>query len=178
MKNHKVLVITIITAFSINLVFSQELKFKLYGLNPCTGHIEIVNFYSLKKDNNIYMPKDSTGVCILPEKGTYSLLFQEGKIYNFSEARLYLDTLKLPVITFCYEPITHPSFSGYCCCGSPCEGTQVDYYTNGGKRIEGFFKNGKPIGNLKFYYPDGKIKQLEKYSGKGKLRKKVNYETN
>lgn len=52
------------------------------------------------------------------------------------------------------------------CCDSNCNGYQIDYYDNGNIRLEGFFKNGRPKGEIKFYRPDGSIESIIFYKGK------------
>ncbi|MFZ2341027.1 MAG: hypothetical protein WAW07_15055 [Bacteroidales bacterium] len=177
MKNLKILVLSTVLAFSIKQALAQEIQFTLHGLNPCTGKIENVSFYSLKK-GAIYSPKDSTGTCAIPDTGMYTLtFFDEDKHYTFKEFKTYSDTLRFPAIQFCQELTTRVSFSGYCCCGTLCEGKQVDYYSNGNKRIEGFFNKGKPIGKLNFYYPTGQLKLVEEYNKRGKLLREIQYDT-
>lgn len=176
MKNLKILILSIGWVFSITQALAREIQFMLHGLNPCTGKVENVSFYSLKKEA-IYSPKDSTGTCILPDTGIYTLtFFDENKNYTFKEFKTYSDTLRLPTIQFCQELTTRVLFSGYCCCGILCEGKQVDYYSNGNKRIEGSFNKGKPIGKLNFYYSTGQLKLVEKYNKRGKLLKKIQYD--
>jgi hypothetical protein len=59
-------------------------------------------------------------------------------------------------------------------CYQLCNGHCVDYYTNGVKRLEGNFSEGKPVGKLIFYSPTGIIDYIEKYNKKGKLINKIN----
>lgn len=177
MKSLKILILLITVWFVSNKqALSQEIQFTLHGYNPCTGKIENVSFYALKQQT-VYNPKDSSGMCLLPDTGTYSLtFFDEEKHYTFKEFKTYSDTLRLPIIQFCIEPTTRVAFSGYCCCGSPCEGKQVDYYSNGNKRLEGSFIKGRPIGKLNFYYSTGQVKLVEVYNKQGKLLKKIHYD--
>ena len=73
-------------------------------------------------------------------------------------------------------PTSHPDLIGYCCCQVKCEGEQVEYDSNGNKRIEGCFKEGIQQGELKIYYLGGELKQVDKYNKKGRLKKRVLYD--
>ncbi|MEZ4794321.1 MAG: hypothetical protein R2773_02410 [Flavobacteriaceae bacterium] len=120
-------------------------------------------FYLTKNSINYY-PSNDYGVVILDEKGVYELsimYFNDPQRINVDSYGSVKDTIQLLKIQKCYEPTSHPNFFGYCCCGFDCEGENVDYYINGNKRIEGYFENGKPIGKLLMYYPDGSIKQID-----------------
>ena len=90
---------------------------------------------------------------------------------NIKNQSNYCDTIILPKIYKCQDSKYNSEFVGYCTCGIRCNGELIDYYINGEKRIEGTFKNGKPIGKLYYYNMDGSIKRIEKYNRKGKLRK-------
>jgi len=57
---------------------------------------------------------------------------------------------------------------GWLYCGKPCEDYKIDYYDNGQKMMEGKFKKGKPVDNLKFYNASGKLKYIEYYNKRGK----------
>ncbi len=176
MKKIYIFIITTVWLFSLSQVNAQEVKFKLYGFNPCTRNIEAFSLFSLKKEENYY-PKDSSGICVLPDTGRYILnFFDEQKEYFFNEFKTYIDTLKIPSIQFCHELSTRVAFSGYCCCDSLCQGDQVDFYSNGNKRIEGHFNKGKPIGILNFYYSTGQLQLVEKYDNTGNLLKRIQYD--
>lgn len=154
---------------------SQIVQFKLYGLNVCNGKFEKVKLFSLNKGNTIYYPNDTNGVCILPDTGHYVLHSDEIKEYYFNSFGYRSDTINLFSILECYS--MH-DFSGYCCCGEKCEGRGVDYYHNGQKRIEGRFRNGKPIGKVKYYTQDGVLKSIRFYNKKGSYRKEKVYKKN
>ena len=166
-------------------VFSQSIKFVLYGYNPCTESVEQLSSFGLLKDGVTYSVSDSTGILSLEEEGSYSLSYvienidttQLGRLYNLQMTRdTFSDTLYLESIYSCLEPTSHPNFIEYCCCGMKCEGEKSEYYSNGNKRIEGCFKDGIPVGELKLYYPNGHFKQIDFYSKKGKMFKRVLYD--
>jgi hypothetical protein len=160
---------------------SQTVQFELKIINPCDRTVKTFNSYRLKKDTVEFFPDYQTGICtLLP--GDYQLSYimedvniDKNKIYHFRESGYYCDTLIKNKINKCMELTSRPSFFGYCCCDTICNGYNVDYYKNGEKRIEGNFINGKPVGKLIFYNKNGRISYVEKYSKKGKLRKTINY---
>jgi hypothetical protein len=160
-----------------------QIKFRLYGYDPCSKEVRKIAFFGLRKDGVAFNTQDTTGVLLLKDTGTYVLSYaiekidsnQLGKKYHIKSAENYSDTLRFLSINLCLEPTSHPNFIGYCCCDKKCEGVQVDYYENGNKKIEGIFKEGVPIGKLKFYYPNGKLSMVKKYNKKGRLRKTYLY---
>jgi hypothetical protein len=163
-----------VTIFTIALLlilddssFGQNISFQLFRRNQCDGSVEKFGFYSLKKDATRFGPTDTTYSCYLKDTGTYKLDFYgEERVYHFNDSNgKYFDTLNFPKIEECYQMHV---FVGYCCCNEKCNGLQIDYYTNGNKRMEGLFNNGKAVGALKFYYPNGHLRRIEKYSRKGK----------
>lgn len=162
----------------------QDTSFRLYGYNPCAKEVQRINFFGLEKDGITYSIEDTTGVLLLRDIGEYTLTYvidnidtsQLGKVYDISRAGVFTDTLQMISIYECVEPVSHPDFVGYCCCEEKCEGYEVDYYTNGNKRIEGYFQEGVPINDVKIYYPNGTLKQLNKFNKTGKLKKKVYYD--
>jgi hypothetical protein len=92
---------------------------------------------------------------------------------------LNVDTFKqadiVEVVTMDYNPLSkNKEWSGWLCCGKRCEGYKIDYYNDGKVRMEGLFRNGKPIGQLKFYNNEGKLKYVEFYNKRGKKIKSEN----
>lgn len=164
--------------YSMGCNHAQIIKFELYLADNCTDTIGRIDFYTLMKDSVSYYPKNNDGITYLPDTGEYilSTIFDDEIIvYDIKNRESIIDTIESKTIQFCLEPTTRVAFSGYCCCGVPCEGKQVDYYHNGNKRIEGVFNRGKTTGKMIFYKRDGSIDYIEKYSKKGKFKKKTKY---
>lgn len=160
-------------------LFGQEIKFELYISDSCKDTIGRVPFYNLRKNGIDYYPQDNNGIVYLKEIGQYELSTIYSKVlktYDLKSFDNVKDTINMPSINECLEPTTHPNFIGYCCCEDKCEGKQIDYYSNGNKRIEGYFKNGKALGKLKYYYLDGTLKQVDKYNKKGILIRRKKYQ--
>jgi hypothetical protein len=155
-----------------------QIQFKLYGYDSCAKAVKPINFFGLKKNGVVFKSNDTTGIIVLRDTGTYVLSnvleyideSQFGKKYLLNSKGDFSDTLRLITIHWCFEPTSRPNFVGYCCCGEKCEGAQTEYYANGNKRVEAFFKDGIPIGKLKFFDPKGKLILVKKYK-RGKLIK-------
>ena len=172
----------LVALLSISLTNAKNSQFELFGLNPCTNEVEKIKFYELRNGDVRIKPTDTTGICRI-EDGDYELVWVMAnftlneeypyKVKITSSKKYGADTLRLEAISKCYEVIASNPWSGFCCCGEPCEGYQVDYYKNRNKRIEGNFNKGKPKGKIVYYQPDGKISYVEVYSRKGILKKTV-----
>ena len=148
--------------------------------NPCSQKVEYSQLYHLEKSDKKFFIADSTGTIILKEPGKYQLIADFDGInqsVNIVQG-VNVDTLYTKKIQECYEPISHPRFSGYCCCDDVCDGPQKDYYNNGTLRIEGTFKNGKAIGKVKLYHSNGIISEIRIYNKKGVLRRTKKYDKN
>lgn len=178
-----ILQVSILLFWALNGV-SQPTQFVLYGANPCTGAVERLNYFGLMKEGERYYVEDSSGVLNLKEPGIYSLVwvlaFMDesflGRTYEISDQAMVSDTVNFYSVYSCLEPTTSTRFAGYCCCDAKCDGEVVEYFSNGNKRVEGKFEEGIPVGELKTYYPDGRLKQLDKYNKKGRLIRSVLYD--
>ena len=154
--------------------FGQSVEFKLYLSSECKDSIIQADFYEMHiiNDSTIQYQSDPNGMCILPDTGYYKISI----VGSFAEHDRYIHiknrgnqshSIRAFSINECYNPTTRPDFFGYCCCGEKCDGLKFDYYSNGKKRIEGIFAEGRPIGELKFYYPSGNLMRIENYNEKG-----------
>jgi len=173
MNDKKKYIFCILTLFLSVISIAQEIRFELYARDKCRDIIEKIDFFVLQKDGKEYYPKNNEGFVILKEKGIYklsALYFEKEMRYNFDHFGVVIDTLNEITIRKCYNLNTFPVFYGYCCCDKRCDGKKVDYYANGMVRIEGYFIKGRPIGEVRKYYRDGRLKELEKYNNKGKLK--------
>ena len=130
-----------------------------------------------------YNKRDSTGYFLLKEEGTYLMtaLYLRGDFMHYIDTLIEVQfdstinyTIILEQVYECTEWALNPTQGGFCKCNELCNGVVIDYYSNGNKRLEGNFFNGKPKGKLYFYNKDGSIKYIEKYSRNGKLKKVIN----
>ncbi len=175
-----ILIFLFVCLIGFNPSDAQTIKFELYLFDQCTDTVGRVGFFTLMKGDSTYYPKNNSGIVYLPETGNYRLstIYSDDLIdYHFTSLDSVVDTVNSAKVQLCLEPPTsHPDFIGYCCCEAKCEGEQVEYYSNGNKRIEGCFKEGIPQGKLKIYYPSGELKQVDKYNKKGRLKKRILYD--
>lgn len=181
--NTQAAIIILCILFSKNL-YCQDISFNLYGYDPCTHKYAKIDFFGLEKNESVFSVEDTSKTIFLKDTGVYILSYaiafidttQIGKEYLINSLGNYSDTLQLISIDICYKTSSYVDFFGFCCCGEKCNGFQVDYFANGKKRIEGYFKEGLPIGSLKFYYPSGELKQIDKYNKDGKLKKRIYFD--
>lgn len=158
--------------------FSQNVKFTCHLTTSCKNDTIVLEEYELRKGDYHYYSLNSGAIASLPDTGTYILssykISTEGDSIMvhivFGVNRIFVKQKDLnDVVILNYDKNAHnPSWSGWMCCGKKCEGYKVDYYNNGNKRMEGKFKKGKPVGDLKFYNAIGKLKYIEYYNKKGK----------
>ena len=176
-------------------VFGQETTYNLMLKNPCNNEVEHALIYHLEKSGKEFLISDTIGTVLLKEPGKYKLsammLGAEQEI-TIKKGK-NVDTLYVVRIEEYLKLFPHPSlkkkkeskesykpvnYIRYQCCGEKCEGTQIDYYNNGNKRIEGIFESGLPKGKVTFYYPNGKVKEIRMYNEEGILEKEIKYDTN
>jgi hypothetical protein len=171
--------------FTINIVlifcstgFSQNIKLTCYLTTSCKKDTIVLEDYKLSKKNYHYYSLNSGAIASLPDTGIYTLtsyqISTEGDstmIHVGFGLNIFFVKQKdiSDVVILDYNINTpSPSWSGWMCCKTKCEGYKVDYYNNGNKRIEGQFKRGKPTGELKFYNEKGQLKFIEYYDKRGK----------
>jgi len=163
--------------------YSQAVSYTMVLKNPCDGKVSPNFLFHLTKDGKAYNPLDTLGTLVLPDTGRYvvnSLQIPEQYVVHLKKYKPYIDTLSAKGIEECLEPVSHPSFIGYCCCMQECEGYQEDYYINGKVRVAGTFKKGHPVGELVYYYPSGLKKEKYLYDklGRGRIKRKTFYGEN
>lgn len=176
MKNILIFAFLIICSFSFG-----QVNFQLFAYDACSNEVRRINNFGLKRGDRSFNHTDTCSL-VLEDSGIYILSYVIERIDSSHLGKKYYiksiggdfsDTLRLLKIIPCIEPTTYPNFSGYCCCDEKCKGRQIDYYQNGNRRIEGNFVEGKPVGKLIFYHPNGSIQEVHKYSRKGRLRRKT-----
>ncbi|SEL53467.1 hypothetical protein SAMN04487910_2745 [Aquimarina amphilecti] len=73
-----------------------------------------------------------------------------------------IDTIYIPKILFAGGNELHSQRWTYLNCEKVCNGIETDFYSNGNKRLEGKFENGKPK-YIKYFRKDGIIENEELY---------------
>ncbi|MBL7840940.1 MAG: hypothetical protein JNJ75_12405 [Cyclobacteriaceae bacterium] len=186
-KDMRVLAIILFFNFWTDLTHGQGITLNVVTFNPCNSTYENELLVHLVKDGKMFQISDTLGTIYLPDPGIYKLkvfdytlyrLVDSVKVITISQGKNY-DTLTRSAIMDCYVincvlPPQSAGDCGYSCCDQLCEGYNVDYFDNGNKRLEGYFKKGNPVGQLIFYHPDGRKKEIHHYdkAGNGRLKRK------
>ncbi len=84
------------------------------------------------------------------------------------------DTIVVPKILFSSGNELHSKHWTYLNCDKVCDGIETGFYSNGNKRLEGIFKNGKPI-EIKDFRPNGKLLTQTYYENLTLNYERVNY---
>lgn len=157
----------IILILSVLVCSSQEIKYELYLISPCTGEIEKSKDYYLLKRNGIKYPSSfGDGTIEIPEKGEYELIVN-GENHNISIcSAINSDTLRSPEIEEFFITHSRPN-SVFRTCDKLCDGVKTDYYSDGSVRIKGEFKKGYVVGELKRYYQNGNLEEFSIYNKRG-----------
>ena len=169
------------------VVFAQRIKYNLMVADSCSDKVENELLYEIIQGDKKYGIEDTLGTIFLPDTGTYVLIPNIPDLYSLSsdslilkltEYKTYSDTLVLKRIVECVGGL-HSGFYGFCGCDlEELNGYQADFYPDGQKRMEGIFKNGYAIGQVIYYYPSGRKKEVRNYDmkGEGRLLEKILYD--
>jgi len=84
------------------------------------------------------------------------------------------DTISIPKILFASGNELHSKSWTYLNCEKVCDGIETDFYSNGNKRLEGNFKNGKPI-EIKAFRSNGKLLTQTYYENLTLNYERINY---
>jgi hypothetical protein len=126
--------------------------------------------YQLFNLNNNSDPVQSEGgIATVLTKGRYqvtsSYVWGDNMIGAFdhlieiNDSSKYSDTLSIPMIKFTSDGVLHSKYWNYFKCEKLCNGLELDFYSNGKKRLEGEFRNGKP--NYIIEYRSDGTKEIE-----------------
>ncbi len=158
-----------------------QLDYELVDLNKPGPHFESTN-----------------GKATLPAQGLYlvSASYPKGdKVCSFDLAletkgyHFLVDTLSIPRIKFTTDSALHSGYWNYFNCDKLCNGHEVDFYPNGQKRLEGDFKNGKPVHLVEYrnegtkeraiWYKEGYLsyERIEYFDVKGALTAYATFRT-
>jgi hypothetical protein len=161
------------------ICFCQSIEVKIYLLDSCKNSVKKLELFELKKNAQTFIfNSDIDSSLILKDTGIYYLQSQyvagkvELKIFNYGQ---YTDTLVQSNVIEIFTIHQKPSKRDWLCCDKKCNGFQIGYYQNGNKRVEGNFKEGKPIGELKFYKENGGLSYIENYNKRGKFINRKDY---
>lgn len=169
-----------IILFPFISVFSQEINYSIIVKDPCSNKIYKGFDYCLEKDGIKYCASSlENRTIILPTLGEYKLIGKGiGETHKVQiNGIVNSDTFTVPRIR--KYNITHSKHNYlFRNCDTICNGTEIDYYSNGKIRLKAEFKYGIVIGELKRYYRSGKIKEVSVYSKDGFFIKKTLFTEN
>ena len=157
-------------------IFLLIISFSCFSQNSGKENLNLV-FYSECSDKIITPEFD---IDIVPQSENVKILtyyIERGEWISQNTITINLrknNTIRIPKILFGGGNELHSQRWTYLNCNKTCEGKETDYYSNGNKRLEGSFENGKPS-EIKFYRENGTIESQEIYE-LGTLNKtRVNY---
>lgn len=176
-----------------NFYFSHsQVQLNLYSLDECNGMVKELKF-SIDIMNNPNVEIDYDPLEIYDSKidsipvGTFLSIVYEIetlgqnqyssvglKTYEFEKEGVYRDTIVMPKIRYMSTKELHNSEDYYFNCSKLCNGDEIDFYTNGNKRLEGKFKKGKPK-LITHFRQDGSKKRAELYNKKRFVPFKILY---
>ena len=111
-------------------------------------------------------------------KGALSYSFKRGEWIAQNSVTIDLeqkpDTIFIPKILFSSGEELHTQRWNYFFCNEIAHGKLMDYYASGNKRLEGDFKNGKPI-EFMLFRPDGTLESQEIFVPGTMNYKRINY---
>jgi hypothetical protein len=154
----RLLSIIIILLLSLTNLQGQ-IEIALFFKNTCNNSITKLDFelmnLNIDKDNLQQNIKSDKGVAIVTIAGRYYLtsnvVWGDNMVGLFNQtievgdSPTQVDTIDIPAIKFTWDGVLHSKYWNYFKCDKLCDGIESDFYSNGKKRLEGEFKNGKPI---------------------------------
>lgn len=159
-------------------IFLLFISFSCFSQNNGKEKLNLIFFD--KCTNNIIQPeieidsitglKNGKSITYYLKRGNWISQGFTSSITN----RKYKDTIVIPKILFSFGDELHSKRWSYLNCEKVCNGKETDFYENGNKRIEGKFKNGKPI-ELKEYRENGKLFSHSFYENLTLNFSRVNY---
>ena len=176
MKKRRIYLILILLLYA-NLCFPQSGGIKIYIKNFCKDTVYLYDFITINNSQDsafIYDCNNGKGL----EEGEYRLSILEiGEItIKINNNKNYIDTFYFPSVNELFETTSNGGYYGFYHCNEPCQGKITDYFKSGVKRLEGNFKDGLPIGELKTYYPNGNIMEIREYTRLKRLRKIIHFD--
>ncbi|MDH5603643.1 MAG: hypothetical protein OEY51_06880 [Cyclobacteriaceae bacterium] len=174
----KTLLTIILTFIFFNSNGQSSVSFVFY--DACVGKVVELPYklWNGQTDSTIQI---SSGQSIQLEPGYYQV--QLDIIWNemysglwfdiyFNNEPTEIDTLFLQTPRFFGPTYLHapPEEFKHYCCDELCNGKIEEIDNNGVTRFKGRFRNGQPIGNLKYYSSNGELTRTEVYV-KGQLER-------
>jgi hypothetical protein len=149
----------------LNSIFLLILNFSCLSQTSGKENLNLV-FYSECSDKII---KVEFEIDPIPESKNLKLItyyVERGEWISSNTITIDLnkkDTIRVPKILLSFGNELHTKRWSYLNCNEICNGKIIDLYSNGNKRLEGSFVNGKPK-EIKFYRENGIIETEEIYN--------------
>lgn len=167
--------VSLLVALFMHLSFlyvQGQVNIQMYIHDLCNKSVAEVKGFALigggGDSMRIYCSVDSNLVTV-PRDGKYQLsLMNSRELFDYYVSGDIVDTLVMSSVELIVGTTTHDKYWAYSCCGTPCEGYRQGLYPSGAVEFEGSFREGKPVGELYFFSPEGDTIRIEKYSRRGK----------
>jgi antitoxin component YwqK of YwqJK toxin-antitoxin module len=140
-----------------------QIEVELYFRDGCDNSLRKLEYEIVDLNKPTRRFESTNSKVTLPVKGLYlvSSSYSKGdKVSEFdlkleiNDVHFVVDTLSIPRIKFTTNNEMHSAYWNYFNCDNLCNGEEIDFYPNGQKRIEGDFREGKPV-RLVEYRNDG-----------------------
>jgi len=131
-----------------------QIEVELYFKDDCDNSIRRLEYQMFNLDKPGSHFESSNSKVRVPSKGSYliSSSYSNGnKVSTFdlkleiTDFQFLVDTLSIPRIKFTTKDDMQSTEWNYFNCGHLCNGDEIDFYPNGQKRMEGDFREGKPV---------------------------------
>ena len=178
MIKYSLLLLFIIFSYEIN---SQN-KVNIVFYDNCAGNIVALDYtlfdmnsWKSYQSNNSKIEIDSLGTFLLSSQivsQDYNDSFSS--VIEISDLAENVDTISIPRIRMRTGSELHSPYWKYVNCDKICDGKEIDYYSNGNKRIEGTFIKGDPI-QMTDYRINGTIETKEFFKKGTLIRERVEF---
>ncbi len=154
--------VLILLLFAFTKSYGQ-IEVELYFKDGCDNSVRKLDYELVDLDKPGEPIESINSKAILPTKGVYlvSSSYSKGdKVISFNltleikDFHFFVDTLSIPRIKFTTTNELHSTYWNYFNCDKLCNGDEIDFYPNGQKRMEGDFREGKPVRMVE-YRDDG-----------------------
>ena len=152
-----------------NVINKDSITFELQNVET------LESFYS--EDSKVTLPSSGKyELFVNINNGKFQKSFEEK--FDYSNSQKVIDTIEIPKILFETTPnLNDDNYWNYSICNILCNGYITDYFSNGKKRIEGDFINGKSKW-VSEYEKDGSYTKYFYKSDFSKYEKVENFDSN
>jgi len=160
--------LSLILIYLLSYQINSQKKVNIFFYDNCTDNTIVLDYTLFDMDSwKSYHSKkseiqiDSIGTYLLSShlrSQDYNDSFSS--VFEISNMGKQIDTISIPRIRMRTGSELHSPYFKYVNCDKICDGQEIDYYSNGNKRIEGTFTNGDPI-QMADYRIDGTIETKE-----------------